>query len=297
MRWFALALVVVAGCNAAAPADAPSDPGGPEPITERLRSDAGASGGDAAAAIDDDVGADAEADGPTACPNGMVLVEGDYCPTLVHRCLRFLVGPVQDRCAEYAPTATCYGKPRHKRYCVDEYEYPNLPGVKPAVMVDWFDAKAACEAEGKRLCTSSEWTLACEGSERLPYPYGYARDDKACNIDRLLPDPDEHAFSYPRKIGPEVARLDQRVASGEMAGCVSPYGVHDMTGNVDEWVVNEKHFEPVAADEPDASPPRISGLKGGYWGPVRDRCRPITTFHNEWFRYYQVGFRCCADAR
>jgi sulfatase modifying factor 1 len=293
----AIALAVATGCNAASPMDAPTGPGVPDSVAEELLADGGA---DRAAPSDEATrsGADADAaiDGPTSCPAGMVLVEGDYCPTLVHRCMRFLEGPVQDRCAEYAKTATCYGKPRHERYCIDEYEYPNLPGVKPAVMVDWFDAKAACEAEGKRLCTSSEWTLACEGPERLPYPYGYKRDEKACNIDRQLPDPDERAFSYPRKIGLEVARLDQRVASGEMQSCVSPYGVHDMTGNVDEWVVNEKHFEPVPADDPDASAPRISGLKGGYWGPVRDRCRPMTTFHNEWFRYYQVGFRCCASA-
>ena len=67
-----------------------------------------------------------------------------------------------------------------------------------------------------------------------------------------------------------------------------------MTGNVDEWVVNERHFEPV---EPGKKRPYISGLKGGYWGPIRARCRPATTSHNEWFRFYQVGFRCCSDAK
>ena len=42
--------------------------------------------------------------------------------------------------------------------------------------------------------------------------------------------------------------------------------------------------------------PFKSGLKGGYWGPVRTRCRPMTTAHNEEFQFYQIGFRCCADA-
>jgi formylglycine-generating enzyme len=65
--------------------------------------------------------------------------------------------------------------------------------------------------------------------------------------------------------------------------CVSSYGVHDMTGNVDEWVVNESGH------------PYKSGLKGGYWGPVRTRCRPMTTAHNEDFNFYQIGFRCCSD--
>lgn len=228
----------------------------------------------------------------SACPDGMVLVEGEYCPFVGHRCLRPLDGG-SDRCAEYATETICEGKLEHKRVCVDRYEYPNLEGVKPAVMVDFLEAQAACQAEGKRLCTGSEWTLACEGRERLPYPYGYTRDDAACNIDRPHPEPDLPAFSHPRQVAAEVARLDQRVASGEMSRCESPYGVRDMTGNVDEWVVNEAHDEPVPEGK---TRPYVSGLKGGYWGPVRDRCRPMTTFHNEWFRFYQVGFRCCAGA-
>ena len=77
----------------------------------------------------------------------------------------------------------------------------------------------------------------------------------------------------------------QGETSGARAGCTSSYGVFDMTGNVDEWVVNESGH------------PFKSGLKGGYWGPVRDRCRPMTTAHGEEFSYYQVGFRCCSASR
>jgi formylglycine-generating enzyme required for sulfatase activity len=183
------------------------------------------------------------------------------------------------------------------RFCMDRYEYPNLAGVKPVVMADWHDAREACEIEGKRLCFSKEWTLACEGAEQRPYPYGWERDRGACNIDRPRPDPepDFEAFRRPRAILGEVARLDLRVASGERGGCVSEFGVHDLTGNVDEWVINEQHFEPLAPGKEEEDRPYVSGLKGGYWGPIRARCRPMTTAHNEWFRFYQVGFRCCAD--
>jgi len=228
------------------------------------------------------------------CPDGMVMVEGDYCPNLGHVCLKRLEGEVE-RCAEYAAPPICEGPIQKKRFCIDRFEYPNMEGVRPAVMVNFHEAQAACEAENKRLCTGSEWTLACEGSDRTPYPYGYTRDATACNIDRDHPEVDAAALQDPRTVASEVARLDQRVPSGQMSRCKSSYGVQDMTGNVDEWVVNEKHFGPAPADGSER--PFISALKGGYWGPVRNRCRATTTAHDEWFRYYEVGFRCCSNAR
>ena len=144
---------------------------------------------------------------------------------------------------------------------------------------------ATCTSAGKRLCGDSEWTLACEGAHHLPYPYGRKRDAKACNIDHKLPEVDARALGDPSRRDAEVQRLWQGEASGTRAGCTSPYGVVDMTGNVDEWVVNE------------SGKPFKSGSKGGYWGPVRARCRPMTTAHAESFPFYQTGFRCCADPK
>lgn len=68
--------------------------------------------------------------------------------------------------------------------------------------------------------------------------------------------------------GTRKSRVDQREPSGARPGCVNSYGVHDMTGNVDEWVLNEQGLVNES--------PRRSGLKGGHWGPVRNRCRPMT---------------------
>lgn len=217
------------------------------------------------------------------CPEGMTEVEGDYCPWVEQQCLRWVDPETKMRCAEFAPTQ-CASRTVHKRFCIDRFEYPNKPGDKPQIFVTWHQAQAACSAQGKRLCGDSEWTLACEGQERLPYPYGYARNPDACNIDRPYLSPDERAIGNSATRDAELARLDQREISGTRDSCVSPFGVHDMTGNVDEWVVNESGH------------PYKSGLKGGYWGPVRTRCRPMTTAHDENFAFYQVGFRCCSDA-
>jgi sulfatase modifying factor 1 len=218
-----------------------------------------------------------------ACPTGMTEVEGDYCAHVEETCLRWLDPEEKMRCAEFAPATRCEGKTTHKHYCIDAYEYPNEPGAKPVVMKTWYEARDACSSQGKRLCGDSEWTLACEGQERMPYPYGYARNADACNIDKPHPDVDEKAIANPATRQAEVDRLWQGEPSGAREACVSPYGVHDMTGNVDEWVMNE------------SGKPYKSGLKGGYWGPVRDRCRPMTTAHNEDFFFYQIGFRCCSD--
>ena len=224
-------------------------------------------------------------DATASCPRGMVEVEGDYCSHVEQRCLRWLDPDTKMRCAEFAPAPVeCQGKSTHKHFCIDQFEYPNEPGQKPLVMKTWYEAKNACTAQGKRLCGETEWTLACEGQERLPYPYGYARNAEACNIDKAHPDVDEAAIANPATRAAEVDRLWQGEPSGAREACVSPYGVHDMTGNVDEWVVNESGH------------PYKSGLKGGYWGPVRDRCRPMTIAHNEEFSFYQIGFRCCGDA-
>jgi sulfatase modifying factor 1 len=218
------------------------------------------------------------------CAPGMVEVEGDYCTNVgEQKCLRWLDPDVKMRCAEFEPTGPCVGRTVHKKFCIDRFEYPNIPGERPVVMKTWYEAKATCEGQGKRLCGESEWTLACEGQERLPYPYGLARDAEACNIDKPHPDVDEKAIANPATRDAEVARLDQRDPSGFRDNCVSAYGVHDMTGNVDEWVVNE------------SGKPYQSGLKGGYWGPVRTRCRPSTIAHNEQFMFYQIGFRCCSE--
>lgn len=220
------------------------------------------------------------------CPSDMVEVDGDYCPTVIQNCINLdrkvhnVNGYV--RCLEFAPTKCKSTKKINMHFCIDKYEWPNIEGSKPKVMVTWYDMKHSCEALGKRLCDDTEWTLACEGPEILPYPYGLKRDSNACNIDHLQR-PWFDASKSP--MTPEiVAKLDQSVPSGSMPGCVSSYGVYDMTGNADEWSVNT------------SGRPYISGLKGGHWVlGARNRCRPETVAHGPTTVFYEIGGRCCSD--
>ncbi len=215
----------------------------------------------------------------------MALVDGDHCPRVEYSCLRS-TGAIG--CAEYVRGLPCLEPIEHRRFCVDRHEWPNRVGENPLVYVDWYEAKALCAQAGKHLCRRSEWTLACEGPKRLPFPWGFVRTPSPCNIDRASIPFDVEAMVHEPTREEELARLWQADRIGSHPDCVSAYGAYDLSGNVDEWTDDQ-------ADNP--ATPHPSTLNGGYWGPVRDTCRLTTTSHGPTFKFYQVGFRCCADAK
>ncbi len=222
---------------------------------------------------------------PAACPDDMALVDGEFCPLLNYSCVEFM-DDAEYRCSQYARGQRCGAAGDARRYCIDRHEWPNRVGEQPTVFVDWNQAKDMCASAGKRLCSRSEWVLACEGPKRLPYPWGYRRRPSPCNIDRPAIPFDVNAMMKPATREGELARLWQADPIGSHPDCVSAFGDFDLAGNVDEWTDN-------ARDDPGTSRP--STLNGGYWGPVRDTCRLTTKSHRPNFRFYQVGFRCCRD--
>jgi formylglycine-generating enzyme required for sulfatase activity len=256
------------------------------------------------------IGGGEKPSGSSNCPEGdMIEIKGGMVQNLdanpygegaveylqKRTCTKWINKNFPERCAEFDQAnwewmrnSIVNAVPRkNMHFCIDPYEWPNRIGEAPWIMVTWHEAQDLCESKGKRLCTENEWTFACEGEDALPYPYGYKRDSIKCNIDRPWKLYDAAAM-LPRgteKCGKEMERLWQGHASGEDAQCVSPFGVHDMTGNIDEWTV---------ASSPSKYP---SILKGGFWGPVRPRCRPSTRNHRPDHTFYQQGFRCCADVK
>ncbi len=231
------------------------------------------------------------------CPEDMAYADTVFCPDIDRRCLDIEHERINhiDICHSFAREQRCRGAQRRISFCVDRYEYPNRKDAHPTWMLDWYEAQATCESKGKRLCSSSEWTAACEGPAHTPFPYGYVRDHKACNIDSFFidpmrPGPKAQFFFYSKDKDVafrELSRLDQSVPSGSLETCRSGFDVYDMTGNFDEWVIS---------DEPPRDKSKWAGLKGGAWGHVRSQCRPMTYSHEPEFRYYFVGFRCCRDA-
>jgi len=225
----------------------------------------------------------AEITKPSApCSEDMVLVEGNYCPDVRQTCLEWMdpAGPYEFfRCARYG-TPVCASPARvGKRFCIDRDEY-TPPGDKiPAAHHSWTSARATCESLGKRLCLESEWQFACEGEEMRPYPYGFVRDSSLCNIDRS-------------DLGrPNSGLRDLREPADARPQCLSPFGVRNMSGNVEEWATLD-----VPGTDHDGKLDR-SSMKGAWWLPGRNHCRAATTRHGETYEGGQVGVRCCADPR
>jgi sulfatase modifying factor 1 len=210
------------------------------------------------------------------CPNGMALVSGNFCPEVRQDCAEWLdpIGTPYARCKRFKETV-CTSKHRvAMNFCMSREETYDEDGL-PYGNQTYRSCKDSCEAEGGRLCSAKEWTFACEGEEALPYTYGYERIPNMCNIDR------EHDLVENKKL------KDHRANISEYPGCVSPFGIHNMNGNLDEWITVPGYSQYGMR----------SVLKGGHWLPIRGRCRPETRGHGEQYSEITTGCRCCANLK
>jgi formylglycine-generating enzyme required for sulfatase activity len=115
----------------------------------------------------------------------------------------------------------------------------------PVVGVTWFEAQAYCawlSAETKqivRLPTEQEWEWAARGEDSRPFPWGESFDPTITNT--------------------LESNLRDTVTAGSLAADVSPFGVLEMGGNVQEWVASE--YVPVAGESFALGPLRVA--RGG----------------------------------
>jgi hypothetical protein len=91
----------------------------------------------------------------------------------------------------------------------------SVPGVAPSANLTWFQAAGACRNSGKRLLTNAEWQMAAFGT---PDPGVADNNTTTCNT--------------------TLNGASDPAPAGSRSLCVSDVAVHDMVGNLREWVAD-----------------------------------------------------------
>lgn len=165
------------------------------------------------------------------------------------------------------PDSHILDKYKTGQYAV-ERGYENHPMIK----VSWYGAKAYCEYHDKRLPSEAEWEKAARGTDGRAYPWGDEFDASRANTDYKVGDTTP-VGSYPNGI--------------------SPYGAHDMAGNVWEWVADWYQVYPGSDYQSAFAGQKYKVVRGGSWNhpryDARCACRDIA---HPTRRILVVGFRC-----
>jgi len=166
-------------------------------------------------------------------------------------------------------------------YYIDAYEFPNRRGEIPKHKVSFVQARKACESVGKRLCTDWEWRRACLGVRgQNTFAYGSRFNRDRCHSGNILLSGHSGMVDTKKGILP----------SGKKHDCITPEGVYDMLGNLEEWVLTSWNGAPGI-------------LEGGAWFTVY-RYADCTGRYSRQPNYrvslevpiFSAGFRCCWSA-
>ena len=164
----------------------------------------------------------------------------------------------------------------------------------PVNCVDWPDAANYCAKQGKRLPLEAEWDKAARGGTDAIYIWGKA------------PTCADAVFDDGKTIGS---------VQGEMDGCgedrtwavgtrpANPYGLHDMFGNVSEWVQNWYNADALQTyAKGDLKGPRTGQrkvIRGGAWDETQAAQRSASRYAKTPISGAAVwgsnGFRCALD--
>jgi formylglycine-generating enzyme required for sulfatase activity len=149
-------------------------------------------------------------------------------------------------------------------------------GNRPVIGVSWNDAKAyvawLTRKTGKpyRLPSESEWEYGARGGTTTPYSSGKTISPKQANFDGSMGD----------GAGPSDVNRQRTMPVGSFPA--NPFGLHDMHGNVWEWMEDcwsEDYSATTPANGAPYSQPNCGGrvMRGGSWedyaGDIRSAAR------------------------
>jgi formylglycine-generating enzyme required for sulfatase activity len=197
--------------------------------------------------------------------------------------------------------------------CVAEGKCPKADdagfgrGKVPAVNISWPEAKAyaawlsAKTGKSYRLLSESEFEYAARGGTQTPWFWGGNESkNKTCEFANLHDESGKKA--HPNYVWSHVLCDDGFAENAEVGKYKSnAFGLHDMLGNVREWV-DDCHQLGYAGAPDDGSVRKHDGqcekrvVRGGAWLDGPSTARAAYRYSEvEGMRNYQTGFRLARD--